>query len=57
MAKTAKKLKDVAVGDRVPAVRVVVRKVETAEGYELSFDDGTTASFDRGTDPALEVES
>lgn len=56
MAKEAKKLAEVQIGDCVAVVRVIVAKTEQADFWEVEFDDGEVQRFEKAADPAIEVE-
>lgn len=46
---------DLRPGDQIATVRTVTQVVHTTERVDVSFDDGTTQSFDLAGDPAVEV--
>jgi hypothetical protein len=52
----AKKLEDVRVGDVVVKTVTVVSKVETPDGWLLTYSDATAESFDPAVGPAIYVE-
>jgi len=56
MAKKAKKLEDVRVGDVVVKTVAVIEKVESAAGWLLTYSDGSRESFDPNVGPAIYVE-
>ena len=56
MAPKAKKLTQIAIGDKYPVFKTVKEKKETADFITLTFDDGTTMEFDKSGDPAIMIE-
>lgn len=55
MAKAAKKLADIKVGDTYMVPKLIVEKRETATEWILLFNDNTSMTFDKQSDPALEI--
>ncbi len=55
MAKVAKRLKDVLIGDIYYVGKIIERKDETATAWVLHFNDGTSMDFVKITDPAIEI--
>lgn len=56
MAQKVKKLEDVRVGDVVVKTVTVATKVETPEGWLLTYSDGSSESFDPNVGPAIYIE-
>lgn len=56
MAVRSKKVTDLRVGDRLPAVRTVVATTHTADEVVVVTDDGAETTYARAGDPAVDVE-
>ncbi len=55
MAKVAKPLKDVLIGDTYYVGKVIERKDETATQWVLHFNDGTSMIISKTGNPAIEI--
>lgn len=56
MSKKVKKVEQLEPGDKRVSIKAVVSITKTQDQVNVEWSDGTTDSFDRRSDPAIEVE-